>query len=309
MWSRRASAGPAGHPRDLPVSAGTGRQEIDRRDMKHILLGALALLLTTVAAHAAPQYAVVTAFLNMRVGPGTGYPVLTVIPRGEQVRVYGCIDGYTWCDVQWRYDRGWVFAGYLSFGYAGGGRPLYYLGPLIGIPIIPYVYGDYLERHYRYTPYYYELKRWPYNWTGKPHRDRHHVRPRGRDYEHHRKDRDYDHRRKTREYDHRRKTREYDHRRKTREYDHRSKTRTYDHRSKDQGREQHRYKQWDYDRHRSRGLDRTTDRYRDRTEERGRDRSWHRDHSRGGSTYEWDYGRDRGRSTDHGRDRSRGRTR
>jgi hypothetical protein len=43
--------------------------------------------------------AVTRVDLNLRVGPGTNYGVVDVIPAGYPVTVIGCLPDYAWCDV------------------------------------------------------------------------------------------------------------------------------------------------------------------------------------------------------------------
>lgn len=80
-------------------------------------LAALALMGTVGAAMAAPAYA--TGNVNVRSGPSTGYGVVDVMRRGEQVDVQQCRG--SWCFVERRGPDGWVSASYLDRGYNGGG--------------------------------------------------------------------------------------------------------------------------------------------------------------------------------------------
>ncbi|NMA97934.1 MAG: SH3 domain-containing protein [Phyllobacteriaceae bacterium] len=79
-------------------------------------LAALAIVVTTAAAMAAP--AVATGNVNVRSGPGTGYSVIDTLRRGERVDVQQCRG--SWCYVEKRGADGWVSANYLA---SGGGRP------------------------------------------------------------------------------------------------------------------------------------------------------------------------------------------
>ncbi|MDJ0929522.1 SH3 domain-containing protein [Breoghania sp.] len=54
-----------------------------------------------------------TANVNIRAGPSTQYPVIIVLPQGANVVTYGCLAGYTWCDVGFAGRRG-----------AGSSRPI-----------------------------------------------------------------------------------------------------------------------------------------------------------------------------------------
>jgi hypothetical protein len=75
-------------------------------------LATLAIIATTVAAAAAP--AIATGSVNVRTGPGTGYPRIDTLHRGEQVDVQYCRG--SWCYVQKRGPDGWVSANYLRSG-------------------------------------------------------------------------------------------------------------------------------------------------------------------------------------------------
>ncbi len=57
------------------------------------LLAALAgSLLLPAAAEASDGF--VTGDVNLRAGPGTDYPRITVLPEGAPVEIYGCLSGY-----------------------------------------------------------------------------------------------------------------------------------------------------------------------------------------------------------------------
>ncbi len=119
--------------------------------------GAFAALMSTSAL---AQEAEVTIDLNMRAGPGTRYPIITTIPEGRSVEVFGCLSDYDWCDVGWRGSRGWVFTDYLEYYYRNQPRPVMEWGPRIGLPIITFSFGDYARRHYRDMPWYSDRDRW-----------------------------------------------------------------------------------------------------------------------------------------------------
>lgn len=117
-------------------------------DFKTLPIAALALLAAVPAASAASR-ASVTADLNMRAGPSTSYPVITTVPNGRGVTVYGCVKNFNWCDASYSGVRGWVYSAYLNYRYQGRRQPLSRVGPSIGLPIISFSFGDYSNRHYR----------------------------------------------------------------------------------------------------------------------------------------------------------------
>lgn len=134
----------------------TGRLDRFARSCAALLaLGAL-FALAAPATSALAQRAVVVNDLNMRTGPSTQYPVITVLRRGSPVLVHTCTRGSAWCNVSQRNATGWVSGRYLDFG-----RPV---APRRGgiLPFIsfefdswgPYIheargYRDYREPAYR----------------------------------------------------------------------------------------------------------------------------------------------------------------
>lgn len=101
-------------------------------------LAALALfaLAAPAAAQGGPAIAYATANLNMRAGPGTNYPVITTLPQGGGVTVFGCTANFAWCDAAFSNVKGWVSGKYLSYGGQGAyyGRPIPHSAPYIGVP-------------------------------------------------------------------------------------------------------------------------------------------------------------------------------
>ena len=82
-----------------------------------VAVAATAVVVFLPAAYAAPG--VVTSNVNVRSGPGTGYGVVDVVQRGQQVDVQQCQG--SWCYIAKPGPDGWVSANYLS---AGGGSPV-----------------------------------------------------------------------------------------------------------------------------------------------------------------------------------------
>jgi uncharacterized protein YraI len=124
------------------------------RNMLLLVVGTVVAGLL-LPAQAMAQYGAYTrADLNLRVGPGTNYGVIDVIPRGHPVDVLGCLADYNWCDIEWDGLRGWVSASYLV--QPGTQAYLPQVGPRIGLPIITFSFGTYHDRYYRDRPWYRE---------------------------------------------------------------------------------------------------------------------------------------------------------
>ncbi len=96
-------------------------------------LGAAAAVMPTGSAMAQDAGARTTVDLNMRAGPGTGHRVILTIPQGRSVPVFGCTEGYRWCETAYRGRNGWVSARYLD-GERGG--RVADVGERLGIGII-----------------------------------------------------------------------------------------------------------------------------------------------------------------------------
>lgn len=86
------------------------------------VLSAIMGLATIGGASAATG--MTTTAVNLRIGPGTGHPVLTAIPASQPVTIVGCITSYAWCDVVWGGYRGWVSAAYVTYLAAGAPMPI-----------------------------------------------------------------------------------------------------------------------------------------------------------------------------------------
>jgi len=122
-------------------------------------LFASSLLLPSQAfAQVATGTATVVTDLNLRVGPGPGYLVLTTIPANTAISVYGCVQDLSWCDVEWDGSRGWVYSAYLT--YSGTvAAPLPAPMPLtevtVGLPpIVTYDGEAYFTQHYQTQTFY-----------------------------------------------------------------------------------------------------------------------------------------------------------
>ncbi|MBN8887643.1 MAG: SH3 domain-containing protein [Rudaea sp.] len=117
------------------------------------LVLSVLLLCTSLSVFAADAY--VNADVNLRSGPGTEYPAVTVVPRWTGLQVQGCVEGYSWCDVLVGADRGWIYAQYLQF--VQNNNETVYLdgnGPQLGIPVVSFSLGAYWDSYYPSRPWY-----------------------------------------------------------------------------------------------------------------------------------------------------------
>lgn len=126
--------------------------------MLKIILMTLAVLAAGMSGAMATTVAVSTANVNLRAGPDTTYPVVTVVPQGSRIVTHGCVDGYTWCDVAFGRYRGWVSASYIQVVHQGGSVVLSAaVAPAVGVTVVTY------DRSYWDT--YYVAQPWYGSWT------------------------------------------------------------------------------------------------------------------------------------------------
>lgn len=119
-------------------------------------IAALSVAATVaVPAVASAEPAQVTANVNLRTGPGTRYYPIMLLPAGAPVELYGCLQGYTWCDVSYGRERGWVSSRYLSTFYRG---PIYRPRPYAPVPFLSFDFG-YWDNHYAHRPWYHNRPR------------------------------------------------------------------------------------------------------------------------------------------------------
>lgn len=114
----------------------------------------LALLAGGVTTATAATVAVSTANVNLRAGPATSYPVVTVLPQGSRIITHGCVADYAWCDVAFGQYRGWVSASYIQVVYQGGLVVLSAaVAPTVGVSVVTYNRA-YWNTHYVAQPWY-----------------------------------------------------------------------------------------------------------------------------------------------------------
>jgi uncharacterized protein YraI len=166
--------------------------------MRRFLPPLASALVAGAPAAMAAQTAIVSVDLNMRAGPSTEFPPVAQIPADAQVVLFGCLDGYQWCDVGFEDNRGWVSADYLDYSYRDRVAPIvdYYDDNYdFDVPVISFVIDDYWGTYYRSRPWFGRETYWRTVWDRGDHgrrgdhpRDRDNRADRGPD-----RDRDRDH--------------------------------------------------------------------------------------------------------------------
>lgn len=131
--------------------------------MAALLVSGLLLL----AANAQAQTAYITTNANLRAGPDVGYPRVLTVPSGVSVQIYGCINDWSWCDIAWRGQRGWISGALLGYNHSGRRVPVSGYGAQLGLPIVSFVFDSYWNDHYRNSAWYGNRDRWRTHQPGK----------------------------------------------------------------------------------------------------------------------------------------------
>ena len=143
---------------------------------RRLLVHSLGALLLASLGLASAQDAYTSRPMNLRAGPNREYPQVAQLDAGAPLDVHGCLDDWSWCDVSSDDNRGWIYAGGVSFVYQGQRVPLYAYGPHLGLPVITFSLGAYWGSYYRGRPWYAQRDTWSHR-TLPPHQ-----RPRGQQF-------------------------------------------------------------------------------------------------------------------------------
>jgi uncharacterized protein YraI len=126
------------------------------------LFSAFAITVPMVAS--AQQLAYASKTVSMRAGPSRDYPVVATLGSGTAMTIYGCLQGYKWCDVIVGSSRGWVYSGNIVYPYLGRNVPVMSHGPTIGLGIVSFSIGNYWDNYYTDYPWYQQRQ----NWANRP---------------------------------------------------------------------------------------------------------------------------------------------
>jgi uncharacterized protein YraI len=118
----------------------------------------------------APQLRTTQAFttqaVNLRAGPDRSFPLVSWLQGGTPVTVFGCLNGWHWCDVAFGFNRGWVYGRFLAIPFNGQQVLIMNSGPRFGVPMVTFSVGPYWGAHYRGRPWYHQPP--PRGWGPPP---------------------------------------------------------------------------------------------------------------------------------------------
>jgi uncharacterized protein YraI len=93
-------------------------------------------------------------------GPSSDFPQIAALPPNTEVGVAGCLSDWSWCDVTFANDRGWVWAGDLGYPYNNARVAIIEYGPRLRLPLVTFSINSYWDAHYRSRPFFRERQTW-----------------------------------------------------------------------------------------------------------------------------------------------------
>ena len=131
---------------------------------------ALVLVLSGWAPPAIAQFpAILTAGVHLRAGPDIFFPSVMVLPPGAGVQVFGCEQGFNWCDVQFGLNRGWVDAAFLQAVGPSGPVVIASNPAVVGVPLVTFSFNTYWNTHYVGRPWFGRRAFYQSHWNRFPH--------------------------------------------------------------------------------------------------------------------------------------------
>ena len=121
-----------------------------------LLLPVGALAQVVVVQPVPTTQAFTTQAVNLRAGPDRSFPLVAWLQGGTPVTLFGCLNGWNWCDVGVGFNRGWIYGRFLAVPVGGQQVLIMNSGPRLGVPVVTFSVGPYWGAHYRGRPWYHQ---------------------------------------------------------------------------------------------------------------------------------------------------------
>jgi uncharacterized protein YraI len=112
---------------------------------------AVALLVAPALAQAAQGF--IVSDTTLKAGPDEQFPDVDSVTAGTEVIVNGCLGGFSWCDISFQQDRGWVSGQDLEVMFQNN-RVKVVEATTEVVPAVTFEVAIYWDQHYRERPFY-----------------------------------------------------------------------------------------------------------------------------------------------------------
>jgi uncharacterized protein YraI len=143
--------------RRTPNSTNTAKEDSMKHMYRRIVF---ALFVATLPLAAVAQQVFTLRDVDVFAGPSSEYPPIAELPPGTSVQLAGCLSDWSWCDVLFANDRGWVYAGDLGYPYQGDRVVIIEYGPRLRLPVVTFSLQTYWSAHYSARPWFRERDVW-----------------------------------------------------------------------------------------------------------------------------------------------------
>ena len=128
--------------------------------MRRIIWTACFAIAAAMPLAAAAEEAFTIRPVDVFAGPSSEFPPVAQLPPSYRVELFGCLGDWSWCDVSYAGDRGWIYAADLVVPYQGSRITIIQYGPRIHLRVVSFALIAYWDQHYRSRPFYRERTVW-----------------------------------------------------------------------------------------------------------------------------------------------------
>ena len=121
---------------------------------------AVGALLFSISCGALAENAITNEPASVRAGPDDSYPEVAQLDADAPIQVMGCLDDWSWCDVTFDGNRGWMYSPDITYEYQGGYVPFYTYAPAFSIPVVSFTVDAYWGRYYHDRPWFRDRDQW-----------------------------------------------------------------------------------------------------------------------------------------------------